>query len=388
MRHTDGGYLCIYLPSVTGHHLTYLDKVIRALEPTESLLVLTPAVNEEFNRITACVGKVIQYERKFSANSFIQSFHECRVLLKCTQGYAIKKVIAPTGCSAAFLWPLFNVKARFDYHFLMLSPALINNKSVLENLVKAGLLCMHRKGKLSTIDNASYNSNGLFGRFIRNKFSLIPDPIDTNTPAEKADALKHFGLEKGDFNVLMCGALNSHPRKNTLTLIKSVIQIPPGEKIRLVLAGRISPDILDYIATLPAEQSRKLLVINRFLSDQELMDITHCCNLVCTPYTHHYSPSGIVLRAIKTRTPVLVPNYHWFRYMKDNYGIGYSVETLSEDNIAQAIVDIKNRKKPEPLFGHQQELIDYFSAENFQQHWKAIVYSRSQLMGYADIRLP
>ncbi len=73
MRQTNPSYLCIYLPSVTGHHLTYLDKVLSALDKDEKVLILTPATNAVFEAISKKVDKVIFYRKTFKSNSFIQS---------------------------------------------------------------------------------------------------------------------------------------------------------------------------------------------------------------------------------------------------------------------------------------------------------------------------
>lgn len=385
MQDPNRQFLCIYLPSITGHHLTYLDKVLKALNQNENTLILSPDTSPLFEEIASTANKVIQYTKVFKSNSFMQSYFECRAIQEALNGVPVKKLIAPTGTTAPWLWPLFNATMKLDYHFLMLSPALINNGSYAERLLKLVLLSLHQSGRLSTIDNASYDHPGWLGRFIRKQFKLIPDPIDNQTPASKVKAFEYFGLENGFFYLLACGAMDTHPRKNAMMLIKSVASIPNEENIRLVLAGKLSNEIQEYIYSLEDEQRSKFVVFNRFMSDQELMDITHCVNLVCALYAHHYSPSGIVLRAIKTKTPVLVPNYHWFKYMVENFAVGHVLNSLDERCIAEKVVQIKN-SSVSLSFQYRNDLLEYSSEQNFQQHWRERIYSDSHPMEYSDIK--
>tara|TARA_Y100001968_G_scaffold189617_1_gene173768 strand:+ start:1607 stop:2776 length:1170 start_codon:yes stop_codon:yes gene_type:complete len=385
MQQTKPAYLCIYLPSVTGHHLTYLDKVLSALNKDEKVLILTPATNTVFEAISKKVDKVIFYQKTFKSNSFIQSYYECKVILDLIRQIPVKKIIAPTGTTAAWLWPFFNLSGRWEYHFLMLSPGLLTNASYSEKLIKFLLLCLHPKNTLSTIDNASYDHPGWLGYFIRNRFKLIPDPIDKQEPLTKQAAYVQFGLQEGYFYLLACGAMNTHPRKNAIMLIKSVAAISAQHKVKLVLAGKLSREIQTYIDNLNDEQQKKFHVINRYLSDQELMDITHCADLVCALYTHHYSPSGIVMRAIKTKTPVLVPNYHWFKYMVENFNVGYLLDSLDERSVSEMILDIKD-VQAELSFNCREKLLAYSSTQNFQANWRDRVYNTRESMEYEEVR--
>lgn len=384
MQHSDM-YLCIYLPSITGHHLSYLDKVLKALKKDERVIVLTPGKNALFDTITANVEKIVCYKKVFRANSFRQSYYECKTILQQIKQLSVRKVIAPTGTTAPWLWPLFNFAGRQEYHFLMLSPAVLNASSYAEKLLKLLLISFHPQGSLSTIDHASYDHPGWLGRFIRKKFRLIPDPIDKHIPSAKSTAREYFGLEEGYYYLLSCGAMNTHPRKNIMMLIKSVLTIPTEKKVRLVLAGKLSNDIQAYINGLHESQRQKFHLINRFLSDQELMDVTHCVDLVCAIYTHHYSPSGIVLRAVKTKTPVLVPNYHWFKYMVESFHVGYVLDSLDERSVSEKIQAIAQHPR-ELSFQFRDGLVEYCSETNFQAHWRERIYAANALMEYGDIK--
>lgn len=384
MQQTKSEYLSIYLPSITGHHLTYLDKMLKSLDKNEKVIILTPATSEAFEAITNNVGEVVFYEKVFRANSFAQSYFECKAIAEHLRQRQIKKVIAPTGTTATWLWPFFNWFNRWDYHFLMLSPALCSNGSYAEKLIKLILLCLHPKNTLSTIDNASYDHPGWLGRFIRSRFKLIPDPIDKQEPSTKQTAFDYFGLKEGYFYLLACGAMDTHPRKNAMMLIKSVAAISARHKVKLVLAGKLSDEIQAFIDSLDAAQKEKFHIINRFLSDQELMDVTSCVNLVCALYAHHYSPSGIVLRAVKTKTPVLVPNYHWFKYMVEHFKVGYVLDSLDERSVIEKIIQIKKEHIELP-FTNRAQLLAYSSEQNFQAHWRDRLYATEESMRYEEI---
>ena len=124
MRQTNPSYLCIYLPSVTGHHLTYLDKVLSALDKDEKVLILTPATNAVFEAISKKVDKVIFYRKTFKSNSFIQSYYECKSIAELARQTPVKKIIAPTGTTAAWLWPIFNFSGRWKYPLVLPSASM------------------------------------------------------------------------------------------------------------------------------------------------------------------------------------------------------------------------------------------------------------------------
>jgi hypothetical protein len=125
------------------------------------------------------------------------------------------------------------------------------------------------------------------------------------------------------------------------------------------------------LAGLSENLKKRFILYNKYLTDQELINLTTAADLICTPYTEHYAPSGIVLRAIKCRTPVLVPNYHWFKFMVEEFGIGWVIPQLTLAGLSGAIIKAKTETKTfgiKPYF--KLPLLEkYYSTKNFVSHW-------------------
>ena len=205
------------------------------------------------------------------------------------------------------------------YRFLMLSTGQnqvsSGLKAKIEIKIRDILLSFNGSQTLCTIDNVGLKQLKDQNKLSAKYFSLVPDPMNDFDKPEKQPLRKEFGFSDSDFIVAICGALDSHPRKNVGLLIEAICAIPSNESVKLVMAGKLNDKIINSLAGLSENLKKRFILYNKYLTDQELINLTTAADLICTPYTEHFSPSGIILRAIKCRTPVLVSNYHWFKFM-------------------------------------------------------------------------
>jgi hypothetical protein len=120
------------------------------------------------------------------------------------------------------------------------------------------------------------------------------------------------------------------------------------------------------------------------LTDQELINLTTAADLVCTPYAEHYSPSGIVLRAIKCRTPVLVPNYHWFKFMVEEFGIGWVIPQLTLAGLSSSIMEAKKKAIEIQPDNTYRLLEQFYSTKNFVAHWMVSIVE-TEVFSFDDL---
>ena len=158
--------------------------------------------------------------------------------------------------------------------------------------------------------------------------------------------------------------------------ISKMDQTSSSRKIRLVLAGVLSAELRTFINNLSEQERNALHIIDNYLTDQELINAYLNADLVCTPYKDHYSPSGIVLRAMHYNKPVLVPEYHWFKFMVDNFKVGFTVKDLSEDGLATAIIETVKHLDSFPFREKNQIAKRFFDTDNFKAHWQYLILKR------------
>jgi glycosyltransferase involved in cell wall biosynthesis len=311
-----------------------------------------------------------------SANPFMQSWQESNYIKKLISAVEPDFIFAPTGTQASFTWPIFRlIGYRTPYRLLMLSTGQNKVgrgvKVKLENKIRDILLSFNGHNTLCTIDNVGFKQLKNQNKLSAKCFSLVPDPMNDFDKPEKQPLRKEFGFSDSDFIVAICGALDSHPRKNVGLLIEAICAIPSNESVKLVMAGKLNDKIINSLAGLSEDLRKRFILINKYLTDQELINLTTAADLICTPYTEHFAPSGIVLRAIKCRTPVLVPNYHWFEFMVEEFGIGWVIPQLTLAGLSCSIIKAKTDTKTfriKPYFKFPL-LEQYYSTKNFVAHW-------------------
>ena len=373
----------------TGHNLVHFNIVIKAMIPKDYQITLVLPENcinsDSFNtHILPFLKhvKIIKHKRKHLSNLFLNSWRECGVLrdsILCNNHH-YDAILALNCSQIPFLWPIFRVlnhkvlKNTAAIKFGMISTGLNHAKPTIKtqinNLIRKTLLSLHSDGAIKTIDNYAFTQLENGSRRLQKIFTLIPDPIDKIALVDKISARRYLAIPDNVFVVSISGSISSHPRKNCQLLINALSDKRTNKDVCLLIAGKLSTDIDAYIKKSKAFQNKRIFVIDRYLSDQELTIVTCASDLVCTPYSEHYCPSGIVLRAVKCDVPVLVPNYHWFKFMVDKFNIGWTLEALTESAMVHSLNEISELNCKFHQLTAQKTLIkQYFSEDNFAAHW-------------------
>jgi glycosyltransferase involved in cell wall biosynthesis len=321
-------HIAIYTGSATGHNLYYIGLLTSELIKKHYKITLCLPDNveksEAYEYHIKCfephINRVSNSGINRTANAVKQSLQESSHLKKLLDEVRPDFLFAPTGTQATFTWPFFRLMGcRTPYKFLMLSTgqnhAGDDLKVKIEYKIRDILLSLNGRQTLFTIDNVALDKLKKQKKLSAKCFSLIPDPMNDFVKPEKLYVRNEYGFTDDDFIVAICGALDSHPRKNVGLLIEAICAVPSNENVKLVLAGKLSDVINNRIAALSPDLRGRFILFNKYLTDQELINLTTAADLICTPYDGHHAPSGIVLRAIKCQTPVLVPDYHWFQFM-------------------------------------------------------------------------
>ena len=224
--------------------------------------------------------------------------------------------------------------------------------------------------KLHTIDPTVFTWIRDHGGKLATKFDLVPDPIDEFTPIEKIAARTALGIPEDGRYV---GSVGSHAvaRKGSHLLIESFAKARLATTDRLLLAGPLGDDLRHRLRTEYSELTRsgRLVAVDRYLSEIDLMNALSAMDLVCTPYIDHLGSSGIVLRAAQVGRPVLAPNQGWFATMIPRFGLGNTGDILEVANLARAL------EKAIPVAANYRRsaaclrLLEYSASSNFARLW-------------------
>jgi hypothetical protein len=373
----------------TGHHLVHFNIVIKAMIKKGYQINLALPENcinsDSFNiHILPFLKhvKIIKHNHKPAKNLLLNSWSECRVLRDSiyVNNQQYNAILALSCSQIPFLWPIFRVFNRTIFKntpavkFGMTSTGLNHAnptiKTKISNLIRKILLSLHSEGALKTIDNYAFTQLEDDWSKLQKTFTLIPDPIDKIAVVDKMSARHYFAIPDDAFVVSISGSISSHPRKNCQLLVNAVSNKSINKNICLLIAGKLSTDIEECIKKSKALQDKRIFVIDRYLSDQELTTLTCASDLVCTPYRGHFCPSGIILRAVKCDVPVLVPNYHWFKFMVDKFHIGWTLKALTESAMVDALNEISEKNYKLQHSAVQKTAIkQYFDENNFAAHW-------------------
>ena len=150
---------------------------------------------------------------------------------------------------------------------------------------------------------------------------------------------KNFSLRNCDKEIIfsLVGALNSY--KGVDILIEAWSKIEESDKIKLVIAGA------GKINFSKIEKMKNVVIINRFLTDEELNEILEETDVAILPY-RKISQSGVLLTALNKKIPVIVSNIGGLVQPFELGNVGWIVDNINEKNLCDVINKvIKNKNK-------------------------------------------
>ncbi len=123
-----------------------------------------------------------------------------------------------------------------------------------------------------------------------------------DVPIEPREARAALGLTESRTVFGLVGAIR--PYKGARGLVSAFAELP-RHRARLLLAGRQLPPL--SLGSLPADLREEILVVDRFLADEELATAVRACDFLVLPY-RRITTSGSILLAFSLGVPVIVPD--------------------------------------------------------------------------------
>jgi hypothetical protein len=213
------------------------------------------------------------------------------------------------------------------------------------------------------------------------KARFIADPIEPLPLPTQSRARAMLGLPAHKKLIMSIGMQDG--RKGVDYLLAACARWHPSEPASIVLAGMLS----DQIRELVTNQYRRLvddgrlIVLDRYLSHEE---INACCaagNLIATPYRPHPHPSAIVLYAARAGKMVVAANNGWFAYMVPKFSLGRLCDPQDTELLAEILDPALHEAETYEVSAAARRLVEFHRSENFVLQWRQRL---SRMMGKSE----
>lgn len=218
---------------------------------------------------------------------------------------------------------LVSYKIYYDY----------NNVSFLKKI-------LFKKG-LFVFDRVLINDK-FFAKYLQESgfktVHYMPEPIEDSILTTDINQLKlKWNLPTDGYLIGMTGVIDSR-RKGSDIILRAASEVKRDD-IHFVLAGDCSNEIMELLKI--HNISKNLIVINRYLTPQEIHEIITCFDLVLLPYRKlHFGIASMLLRTMACNRPALVSKYGWLEKMSEKFDSIYSFE--EEQDFFNQIQNIEN----------------------------------------------
>ena len=208
----------------------------------------------------------------------------------------------------------------------------------------------------SNIENAESNS-----------VYLCPDPVPRLTDLTKNDARKILGLPLNKKIIVSVGGQSV--RKGVDLLVNAFATIASRANAVLVLFGKLDTTIQKIIDELAKEISDKIIIANRFVTDDEFQQAILASDIVAVPYRSTNQPSGIVCRCMAWNRPMLMTNQGWLKWIREKYNAGFGVNPFDCDEFSCEILAALNECDAFKVNDDADEFIKYNTEKNYKDVW-------------------
>ena len=169
-------------------------------------------------------------------------------------------------------------------------------------------------------------------------FVSLPDPFNS-IDYEPKNIKEELGIENDTRIFLHFGGLAK--RKGTLTLLEAIKEIPlkEREKMALVFAGKVYPDIHDAFYPMVDELSKTIHinVFDYFCSNELIADLCYTTDFILVPYESKAQSSGAVSYAAYYSKPVIGPSKGLLGKIIRRNRLGIALKSITPQTLAKAM---------------------------------------------------
>ena len=158
-------------------------------------------------------------------------------------------------------------------------------------------------------------------------YLVMPDYIYTDTKKVEQES-KEYSYDFGIFGIIRKG-------KDVVGVAKRFVEI----ERTLLIAGSIQDEDMRKDLEKLAKENKNIVVINRYLSEEEYTHMISATRCMILPYVDEYyneSSSGVVYDALFAKKPVITRSYEIFDFVRV-YKVGILYNTLNDIDFSEVM---------------------------------------------------
>ena len=170
-----------------------------------------------------------------------------------------------------------------------------------------------------------------------NRARVVPDPVDRAPRLGRAEARRMLNVPEDGRYLGMLGAFDG--RKAIPELLAAFRAAKLDATDRLLLAGRLNREFRALINSEYQDllSSQRLILIDRFLTDNELAQGYGALDLVCATYRNFPQLSSLMLKGIAAGRPIVAHDFGWPRAIIKRFRAGYVGNMFDTSSFAQTL---------------------------------------------------
>lgn len=227
--------------------------------------------------------------------------------------------------------------------------------------------------RLHFVDPLGYEAAKVLSPSLAARSVVLADPVDPVKEIPKDKARKSLGIEPAGRWIGVSGAIDE--RKGCDLLLAAFDTARLADDDRLLLAGKASDSLRQLVKSKYQHHvdAGRLVMLDRYLTDEELAWSLSAMDVVCTAHPSHVGLSNIALRALAANRLVLGSSFGWLGRVVPAFGMGVVCDVTKTTEFATAIeqaIDAAQWYKRPPA---GDRFLQFHSQTNHIAGWTALI---------------
>lgn len=245
-------------------------------------------------------------------------------------------------------------------------------REALRDQVTLSAMALAPWTRIHHLDPLPYDIVQKRGGALARRSRVIPEPVESSPCLDRLEARRQLGVPEDGPYVGCVGMLDG--RKGVDRLVRAFVEVAPRlPSARLLLMGRVKAPVDAALAGEGAAlvRSGRIVVVDRYVSDEELGTAFSALDLVCTPYPRHIGSSGVVVRAAAAERPLLGSDFGWVGWSIRRFGLGHVCDVREPPAFARALEASLGAAPLFRLGAPARGFVAFHTMANFLAAWTA-----------------
>jgi glycosyltransferase involved in cell wall biosynthesis len=186
---------------------------------------------------------------------------------------------------------------------------------------------------------------------------------------DRQEARRRLAIPTSGRYVAMIGTLE--PRKGIEELLAAVERASLADDDRVLLVGKTKPPIRELLQDQYDRlvRQQRLLVIDRYVSDDELGAAFFAADVVAVTHPRQIGSSGTLVRAAAAERYLLTSDFGWVGWVTQQFQLGTSVNVTDVDALSAALSTALECSHEYRHTEAANRFCQYHTVENQKAHW-------------------